>query len=61
MSKEIETKEAKSSSDSFKKEQRRKVCEQMEFYFSDSNLTKDRFLKKEITTAPEGCNFFSSK
>jgi hypothetical protein len=57
MSAENESKEAsaESSSDSFKKEQRRKVREQMEFYFSDSNLTKDRFLKKEITTSPDGC------
>ena len=47
--------EAKSSEKSEKKELRRKICEQMEFYFSDSNLTKDRFLKKEITSSSEGC------
>lgn len=38
-----------------KKELRQKIKDQMEFYFSDSNLTKDRFLKKEITNSPGGC------
>lgn len=39
-----------------KKELRHKILEQMEFYFSDSNLTKDRFLKQEITNSQDGCN-----
>lgn len=38
-----------------KKELRAKLKEQMEFYFSDSNLTKDRFLRKEIENSPDGC------
>ena len=40
-----------------KKEKRKKILEQMEFYFSDSNLSKDRFLKQEITSNSDGCNF----
>lgn len=28
------------------------IRQQMEFYFSDANLTKDRFLKKQIATDP---------
>jgi hypothetical protein len=43
------------SEDNSKKELRHKIRDQMEFYFSDSSLTKDRFLKKEITTAEGGC------
>ena len=27
----------------------------MEFYFSDSNLSKDRFLKKEIESSSDEC------
>ena len=38
-----------------KKALRKKILEQMEFYFSDSNLTKDRFLKKEISNSNDGC------
>lgn len=38
-----------------KKEVRSQLREQMEFYFSDANLTKDRFLKKEIENASDGC------
>ncbi|CAF0710768.1 unnamed protein product [Brachionus calyciflorus] len=37
-----------------KKDLRKKLLEQLEFYFSDSNLTKDRFLKKEIENSNEG-------
>lgn len=38
-----------------KKEIRVKLRDQMEFYFSDSNLTKDRFLRKEIENSSDGC------
>ena len=31
------------------------VSFQMEFYFSDANLSKDRFLKKEIDQTDDGC------
>ena len=27
----------------------------MEFYFGDSNLQKDRFLKQAISKNPDGC------
>ena len=30
---------------------------QMEFYFSDSNLHKDRFLKKAIEASVDGCKY----
>jgi hypothetical protein len=43
-----------------KKEKRRKILEQMEFYFSDSNLSKDRFLKQEIKSNSDGCNFIKN-
>ncbi|XP_067673448.1 la-related protein 7-like isoform X1 [Haliotis asinina] len=36
------------------KEMRKKIQSQMEFYFSDSNLQKDRFLKKEIGKTEDG-------
>ena len=38
-----------------KKLLRSKILQQMEFYFSDSNLAKDRFLKNEILHAEDGC------
>lgn len=28
---------------------------QMEFYFSEANLSKDRFLKQEMKSSEEGC------
>ena len=31
---------------------------QIEFYFGDSNLQKDRFMKQEINKHPEGCEYF---
>lgn len=32
------------------------VCEQMEFYFSDANLSKDRFLRQMVENDPcESC------
>jgi hypothetical protein len=37
---------------------RSKILQQMEFYFSDSNLAKDRFLKNEILNSKDGCNLF---
>lgn len=40
-----------------KKELRKKILDQLEFYFSDSNLTKDRFLKQEIKNSTDGCRF----
>lgn len=48
-----------SSNNPLKKQIRKKILEQLEFYFSDSNLTKDRFLKQEIQNSTDGCkNFF---
>lgn len=38
-----------------KKELRRRLLEQFEFYFSDSNLSKDRFLKQEMNKSEQGC------
>ena len=31
----------------------------MEFYFSDANLQKDRFLKQQVTQAVDGCEINS--
>jgi len=31
-----------------------KVCKQIEFYFSDSNLPKDKFLRSLVANHPEG-------
>jgi hypothetical protein len=39
-----------------KKDKRKKILEQMEFYFSDSSLSKDRFLKQEMSSNKDGCN-----
>jgi hypothetical protein len=36
----------------------KRIKEQMEFYFSDSNLSKDRFLKQEIQKSDDGCEYF---
>ena len=30
------------------------IFHQIEFYFGDANLSKDRFMKQEITKHPEG-------
>ena len=32
----------------------------MEFYFSDSNLPKDKFLKDKIASDPDGCELRSN-
>ena len=32
---------------------------QMEFYFSDANLQKDRFIKKLLTASPDGCQYIN--
>eukprot|EP00798_Chlamydomonas_sp_ICE-L_P031971 gene31971-33898_t len=36
--------------------QKASVKKQMEFYFSDSNLPKDKFLKDQIATSTDGYN-----
>lgn len=46
------------NSASNKKQLRKKILDQLEFYFSDSNLTKDRFLKQEIKNSTDGCRLF---
>jgi hypothetical protein len=33
-----------------------KIVKLFEFYFGDSNLSKDRFLKKKIEESADGCN-----
>ena len=33
----------------------KELCGFMEFYFSDSNLSKDRLLKHEIESSSDGC------
>ena len=43
------------NSDNEKQNLRAKLLRQMEFYFSDSNLAKDRFLKQEIQNSTDGC------
>ena len=35
----------------------RKIREQVEFYFSDSNLPKDKFLRNLVANNPEGCKY----
>ncbi len=35
-----------------------KIREQVEFYFSDSNLPKDKFLRSLVANNPEGCKCF---
>ncbi|OPL07317.1 hypothetical protein AM593_00180, partial [Mytilus galloprovincialis] len=35
-----------------------RIKQQMEFYFSDSNLNRDRFMKKQIVDAEDGCKEF---
>lgn len=37
------------------------ILKLLEFYFGDSNLMKDRFLKKKIEENSEGCNLFFKK
>lgn len=37
-----------------KKEIRKKLLNQIEFYFSDSNILKDKFIKSQIDSNPDG-------
>lgn len=34
-----------------------KIIKQVEFYFSDSNLPRDKFLRSLVANHPEGCMF----
>lgn len=36
-----------------------KVLKQVEFYFSDSNFPKDKFLRAQAALDAEGCKFFN--
>lgn len=40
------------------KEQTESILKQVEFYFGDANIQKDRFMKQKIHEDPEGCNIF---
>jgi hypothetical protein len=33
------------------------IRKQVEFYFGDSNIQKDRFMKQKIQEDPEGCKY----
>ena len=55
MSETDEKRDQTSDDKHLKKEMRQKILEQMEFYFSDSNLSKDRFLKQQIKSSEDGC------
>jgi hypothetical protein len=56
MSNQIEVKSEQNDEQtkSDKKANRHKIRQQLEFYFSDSNLSKDRFLKQEIASNSDG-------
>jgi hypothetical protein len=53
----VSSTEANIVSNADKQEIRRKIREQIEFYFSDANLSKDRFLRQEILNAQDSCEF----
>lgn len=61
MGSEVKESEITNDDQTLKKHRHRKkqlyssILQQMEFYFSDSNLTKDRFLSQLIQKDP--CNF----
>lgn len=40
-----------------KKQKLKEICQQMEFYFSDANLSKDRFLNQLIAKDPSKDNY----
>lgn len=39
------------------KQRRNAIRQQLEFYFSDSNLSKDRYLSQLIKNSPDACKF----
>lgn len=39
------------------KQRRNAIRQQLEFYFSDSNLSKDRYLSQLIKNSPDSCKF----
>ena len=59
---DAKTKSAEGVSNEEKKQKRKRlkkvlsdIQKQLEFYFGDSNLRKDRFIKQEMEKADDGC------